>query len=249
MCLAYFSDQSRCLSIVHHTEITPHFPLHIAYHNGDTPMHNRTGKSHRCIIGWMLGAEHSPRRSTRHGWVQTGCRTPTPHDVFVTPTGPHGLFAHPKMSFFFSQRRARISALPDYLLHALPGQSLREIFFCFVKDRPKGPPTANRQLPPTANRHQPPTANRSQPPTATNRQPSTAANCQLPPTAANHQPPTANRQSPPAANRQSPPTMVEHMSYTRSFLKKPCSGTVFFLPVKDRPARHRCCGIVRSLPG
>ena len=116
-----------------------------------------------------------------------------------------------------------------------------------LKDHPKGPPTANRQLPPTANRRQPPTANRRQPPTATNRQPSTAANrhqppitnCQLPPTAANRrQPPTANRQPaiPPAANRLSPPTMVEHMSYTRSLLKKPCSGTVFFhFSVKDRP--------------
>ena len=113
------------------------------------------------------------------------------------------------------------------------GRSLRDqIFFLLrtaLKDRPKGPPTANRQLPPTANRHQPPTAanrqlrpiaNRQPLPTATNH-PSPTANCRQPP-------PTANRQSPPAANRQSPPTMVEHMSYTRSFLKKPCSGTVFF---------------------
>ena len=127
------------------------------------------------------------------------------------------------------------------------GRSLRDqIFFLLrtaLKDRPKGPPTANRQLPPTANRQQPSTANRQprptancQPlPTATNH-PVPTANCpQPPPTVANHQPPTANRQSPPAANCQSPPTMVEHMSYTRSFLKKPCSGTVFFSPVKDRP--------------
>ena len=28
--------------------------------------------------------------------------------------------------------------------------------------------------------------------------------------------------------------MAEHVRYTRSFLKKPCSGTIFF-PVKDRP--------------
>ena len=113
---------------------------------------------------------------------------------------------------------------------------LKGPIFCFGKDCPKGPPTANRQPPPTANRHQPLTADRRQPPTATNRQPSTAVNrhqppitnCQLLPTAANHQPPTANQQSPPAANRQSLPTMVDHMSCTRSFLKKPCSGTFFF---------------------
>ena len=129
------------------------------------------------------------------------------------------------------------------------GRSSRDqIFFLLrtaLKDRPKGPPIVNHQPPPTAaNRRQPPTAANRQPrptanrqplPTATNH-PSPTANCrQPPPTAANHQPPTANRQSPPAANRQSPPTMVEHMSYTRSFLKKPCSGTVFFFPVKDRP--------------
>ena len=93
--------------------------------------------------------------------------------------------------------------------------------FFFVKDRPKGPPTANRQLPPTANRHQPPTATNHQPATAANRHQPPITNCQLPPTA-------ANRRQPPTANRQSPPTMVEHMSYTGSFLKKPCSGTVFF---------------------
>ena len=53
------------------------------------------------------------------------------------------------------------------------------------KDRPWGPPTANRQ-PPTTNRRQPPTANRHQPPT-TNRH-------QSPPI------PTANRQPPIATN-------------------------------------------------
>ena len=52
----------------------------------------------------------------------------------------------------------------------------------FFKDRPKGPPTANRQLPPTATNHQSPTTN------------------QPPPTATNRQLPTANRQSPPTAN-------------------------------------------------
>ena len=54
-----------------------------------------------------------------------------------------------------------------------------------LKDRPKGPPTANHcQLPPTTN-HQPPTAaNHHQPPVAS-RQPSLATNCQ-PPIATNH---------------------------------------------------------------
>ena len=40
---------------------------------------------------------------------------------------------------------------------------LWELDFCFVKDRPKGPPTANHQPPPTAKRCQPPTANRHEP--------------------------------------------------------------------------------------
>ena len=48
-----------------------------------------------------------------------------------------------------------------------------------LKDRPKGPPTANRQLPSTANRHQPPTTNRHQPPP-------TASGDQPPPTMAEH---------------------------------------------------------------
>ena len=67
------------------------------------------------------------------------------------------------------------------------GGSLRdEIFFLLrtaLKDRPTGPPTANRQLPSTANRHQPPTTNRHQPPpTASGDQPPTANHCQPPPT-------------------------------------------------------------------
>ena len=64
---------------------------------------------------------------------------------------------------------------------------LKEPNFFFAKDRPHGPPTANRQ-----------------PPLTTNHQPLTTTN--------RHQPP-------PTANRQSPPTMVEHISYTRSFRK------------------------------
>ena len=128
-----------------------------------------------------------------------------------------------------------------------PGGSLRDEIFFFLlrtalKDRPKGPPTANRQLPSTANRHQPPTTNR-QPPTAANRQRRPTANCQPLPTASNHQPPatnrrqppptatncqlpTANRQPPPTANRQLPPTMVEHMECPRAFLGN--RNTFFF---------------------
>ena len=87
-----------------------------------------------------------------------------------------------------------------------------------LKDRPKGPPTANSHQPPTATNRQPPTAaNRRQPPAATNRQlPTTAnrhqppiTNHQPPPTATNHQLPTANRQLPPTTNRQ-PPTATNH---------------------------------------
>ena len=79
-----------------------------------------------------------------------------------------------------------------------------------LQDRPKGQPSANRQLPPTANRHPPPTIANRQPrptancqplPTATNH-PSPIASChQLPPTAANHPPPTDKLHQPPTANR------------------------------------------------
>ena len=137
-----------------------------------------------------------------------------------------------------------------------PGRSLRnQIFFSFLlrtalKDRPKGPPTANRQLPSTANHQPPPTANHQPPPTASGDQPPTANHCQLPPTT-NHQPltaanhhqppptascqlPTAKRRQPPTANRQTPPTMVEHMECPRAFLGK-LVPEHFFSPVKDRP--------------
>ena len=130
-----------------------------------------------------------------------------------------------------------------------PGRSFRgQIFFFLLrtalKDRPKGPPTANRQLPSTANRHQPSTTNRHQPPpTASGDQPPTANHCQPPPTT-NHQPPTAANHhqppptascQPPTANRQPPPTMVEHMECPRAFLGK-LVPEHFFFPVKDRPA-------------
>ena len=75
-----------------------------------------------------------------------------------------------------------------------------------LKDRPKGPSTANHQPPPTANCRQPPAATNRQPPTTANRHQPPIPNHQLPPTTINrHQPPTtASRQSP-IANRQ-PPT-------------------------------------------
>ena len=149
------------------------------------------------------------------------------------------------------------------------GASLRDEIFFFLlrtalKDRPKGPPTANRQLPSTANRHQPPTTNRHQPPAtnrcqppaATNRQLPTNANClqpptasqQPPPTTTNRQLPTANRQPPPTANRQLPPTMVEHMECPRAFLGNR-NTFVFFFPLRtplrrfnvlSRRTRCRC---------
>ena len=113
-----------------------------------------------------------------------------------------------------------------------------------LKDRPKGPPTANRQPPPTAANCQPPTAangqrrptaNHQPLPTATNHQSPTTNHRQPPPTATNRQLPTANHQSSPTANRQPPPTMVEHMSYTRPFWETWIQEHFFFSFVKDCP--------------
>ena len=87
-------------------------------------------------------------------------------------------------------------------------------FFLFrtaLKDRPKGPPTANHQPPPTTNRQPLPTATNHQSPSTNRRQP--------PPTDTNCQSPTANRQSPPTADRQSPQTIVENMTYMPPFCK------------------------------
>ena len=130
------------------------------------------------------------------------------------------------------------------------GGSLRDEIFFFLlrtalKDRPKGPPTANSHQLPTATNRQPPAATNRQPPTAANRQRRPTANCQPLPTASNHQPPatnrrqppptatnrqlpTANRQPPPTANRQLPPTMVEHMECPQAFLGN--RNTFFFFP-------------------
>ena len=124
----------------------------------------------------------------------------------------------------------------------------RDFFFLLrtaLKDRPKGPPTANRQLPSTANRHQPPTTNcqpptashqppatnRRQLPAATNRQLPTTANCLQPPTAS-HQPPrtTTNRHQPPVANCQ-PPTANCHQPWLSTWNARGLfweTGTPFF---------------------
>ena len=130
------------------------------------------------------------------------------------------------------------------------------VFFFFLrtalKDRPKGPPTANRQLPSTANRHQPPTTNRHQPPATNRRQPPAATNRQLPTTAnrlqpptASHQPPptTINRHQPPVANCQ-PPTANCHQPWlstwsARGLFWENWYRNTFFFPVKDTPgAQH-----------
>ena len=128
------------------------------------------------------------------------------------------------------------------------GGSLRDyIFFCFLlrtalRDRPKGPSTANRQPPPTANRQRRPTANHRQPPSTTNPPPPTAANRhQLPPTATNRQPPTAHRQ-PPTANTWCACGLFWENCATEHFLPS------FFFPVKDCPGvLGLCCGPTHPL--
>ena len=132
------------------------------------------------------------------------------------------------------------------------GRSLRDqIFFSFLlrtalKDRPKGPPTTNRQLPstakppPTAN-HQPPATNRCQPPAATNRQLPTTANRRQPPPTASCQPPTANRRQPPTANRHQP--WLSTWSARGLFWENWFRNT-FFFPLRtalvQRKARGTC---------
>ena len=113
-----------------------------------------------------------------------------------TPAGPGWSVAHGPPSTGHSSTGRAVLNGPDYF------------FFTFLlrtalKDRPKGPPTANRQLPSTANRHQPPTTHRHQPPATNRRQPPAATNRQLP-TATNHQSPTTNRR-PTTTNRHQPP--------------------------------------------
>ena len=91
-----------------------------------------------------------------------------------------------------------------------------------LRDRPKGPSTANHQPPPTANRHQPPAATNRQPPTTANRHQPPIPNRQPPPTTTNrHRPP-------PTASRQLPTAHRQHMVCPRAFLGKLCNGTLFF---------------------
>ena len=104
--------------------------------------------------------------------------------------------------------KASISRGPCQQRFLNSGSSLRDqIFFLLrttLKDRPRGPPTANRQHPSTDNRHQLPTTNRHQPPATNRRQPPAATNRQ--------QRPTANCQPLPADPRNLGSCMVELMT-------------------------------------
>ena len=94
------------------------------------------------------------------------------------------------------------------LVHAVPCHGSRRSravlwdrgFFLLrtaLKDRPKGPSTANRHQPPTATDRQPPTtANRHQPPIPNHQLPPTTINRHQPPSTASRQSPTTNRQPP-----------------------------------------------------
>ena len=138
--------------------------------------------------------------------------------TMVDPPQPLASAAQPKTGCL--QRRAVLKG-PDFFFFLLRTA---------LKDRPKGPPTANHQPPPTASHQPPPTASGGQPPTANHCQPPPTTNHQ-PPTATNHhQPPVANCQLP-TANRQPPPTMVEHMECARAFLGK-LVPEHFFFPVR-----------------
>ena len=77
-----------------------------------------------------------------------------------------------------------------------------------LKNRPKRPPTTNRRQPPAA----------------------TTSDNQLPATVTNGQSPTTNRQS--------PPTVVEYMSYTRSFCKTAVQE--HFLCPSHKDPRDQC---------
>ena len=127
------------------------------------------------------------------------------------------------------------------------GCSLRHQIFSLLrtslKDRPKRPPTANRQLPPTAKRHSPLATNRHQtPPFAGGGHPPVANHSQPPPTT-NHQPPTAlittyrqlptaNRHSPPTTYCQPPPAMADCQRFSLEKLRY--GPLLFFFRAKDR---------------
>ena len=176
------------------------------------------------------------------------------------PPGPDAARAFPP-SATMEQWKEGANAM----LRLSSGVSLRDEIFFFLlrtalKDRPKGPPTANRQLPSTANRHQPPTTKCHQPPpTASGDQPPTANHCQLPPTtnrqpptAANHHqpPPTASCQLP-TANRRQPPTANCHQPWLSTSSARGLfweTGTLFFFPLRTPlPELHRR-GLPRGAP-
>ena len=116
-----------------------------------------------------------------------------------------------------------------------------------LRDRPKGPSTANRRQPPTANHCQPPpTANR-EPPTAANRQPRITANRHQPPIP-NHQPlpPTTNRHQPPPTptNRQSPtahrPPPTANTWCAGGLIWENCVTEHFFFPLRTALCGGQC---------
>ena len=113
-----------------------------------------------------------------------------------------------------------------------PGRSLRNQMFVLLrtalKDRPKGPPTANHYQPPPTTNPQPPTA-------ANHHQPPPTASCQLP---------TANRRQPPTANRHQP--WLSTWSARRLFCGKLYNGTLFFPPLRTAlplPFKRRGLGL------
>ena len=160
---------------------------------------------------WDGHGARGPRKAGGHhcfSRVQRykGARPALPSLKFLD-FGPRAFYPHLLMPMPLTFIRAVLKG-PDFFF----------VLRTALKDRPKGPPTANRQLPPTANRRQPPPTANHQPPAATNRQlPTTAnrhqppiTNHQPPPTTTNrHQPPVANCQPPTTANRQ-PPTATNH---------------------------------------
>ena len=209
----------------------------------------------------VLGLSDEP--CGRFRWVpfeptEGECHVPrTRHDcrAILDKMLPGQVVRPPRCPAWCSRARGwnRTAPRPVPYAWALAGRSLRDQIFFFLlrtalKDRPKGPPTANHQLPSTANRHQPPATNRRQPPAATNRQlPTTAnrhqppiTNHQPPPTTTNrHQPPVANCQPPTATNRQ-PPTANRHQPWlstwsARGLFWENWFRNTFFFPVKDRP--------------
>ena len=100
-------------------------------------------KRRRRAEGSIIGVRRQRDVGDRSGWIwQPKCRA---------RADPRGAVSCPSAGMEGRGRGA-------------PGQgALLGTRFLFVKDRFKGPPTANHQPPPTTNHHQPPTTNRRQP--------------------------------------------------------------------------------------